>query len=116
MGAWIETWKNILTTALVVVSHPSWVRGLKPHNLTPLLTSMSSHPSWVRGLKRNIGDMNSQTKASHPSWVRGLKQIDYERLPDAAWSHPSWVRGLKHALQPRKQQEAAGRTPRGCVD
>ena len=39
-----------------------------------------SHPTWVRGLKpATIRDANANPE-SHPTWVRGLKQDDYDQL------------------------------------
>ncbi len=34
-----------------MVSHPSWVRGLKRFNIKTAKLVGKSHPSWVRGLK-----------------------------------------------------------------
>ena len=50
MGAWIETVKAGQDIENVV-SHPTWVRGLK--HLQPKFISLLfwSHPTWVRGLK-----------------------------------------------------------------
>ena len=53
VGAWIETlcfnpWKK------VDVSHPTWVRGLKPSPVPSPDPSPESHPTWVRGLKLNL--------------------------------------------------------------
>ncbi len=52
MGAWIEI--VVLTSAINhgVMSHPSWVRGLKSYrDVAGFLSFHQSHPSWVRGLK-----------------------------------------------------------------
>ena len=35
----------------LLLSHPSWVRGLKLEWLEGWWTPYQSHPSWVRGLK-----------------------------------------------------------------
>ena len=32
-------------------SHPTWVRGLKPHIFDVVFSLLLSHPTWVRGLK-----------------------------------------------------------------
>lgn len=37
---------------LNMLSHPTWVRGLKQTFCCHWLTTLSSHPTWVRGLKR----------------------------------------------------------------
>ena len=98
---------------------------------------MLSHPSWVRGLKLIINHVFQSKLTSHPSWVRGLKLLDgidvYKHLKVAplvgAWietdtscenlalnsSHPSWVRGLKPTLLDILIS-IVSRTPRGCVD
>ena len=33
------------------MSHPVWVRGLKPYLLVAVIVYVWSHPVWVRGLK-----------------------------------------------------------------
>ena len=58
VGAWIETnvyaiYENDL------VSHPTWVRGLKPAGGTEPPNHALSHPTWVRGLKRMMVVVNS---------------------------------------------------------
>ena len=51
VGAWIET---IIPSrdVLLVKSHPTWVRGLKPCHLRVAIRGRRSHPTWVRGLKQ----------------------------------------------------------------
>ena len=34
---------------------------------------MVSHPEWVRGLKPRLGYCEGNDPTSHPEWVRGLK-------------------------------------------
>ena len=34
------------------MSHPTWVRGLKPKGEILQALGAKSHPTWVRGLKR----------------------------------------------------------------
>ena len=36
------------------MSHPTWVRGLKPGGIGSTLAKVRSHPTWVRGLKRDV--------------------------------------------------------------
>ena len=50
VGAWIETFERpaILNAQM---SHPMWVRGLKPVVYNRLNFEEKSHPMWVRGLK-----------------------------------------------------------------
>ena len=54
-----------------------------------------SHPTWVRGLKPEIGKIFSETLTSHPTWVRGLKPMSKILIHKRDMSHPTWVRGLK---------------------
>ena len=55
------------------MSHPMWVRGLKPIKATNTIEDKMSHPMWVRGLKQgDKWDFDLETM-SHPMWVRGLK-------------------------------------------
>ena len=78
------------------MSHPMWVRGLKPRSRKVIedvvkvapyvgawiettcmyknIISRKSHPMWVRGLKRPAEVQNYIARTSHPMWVRGLKQ------------------------------------------
>ena len=65
MGVWIET---ILPKEVFKqkVSHPAWVCGLKPANLTnDGIPEDGSHPAWVCGLKHSeyiqIGKVSSHT-------------------------------------------------------
>ena len=117
MGAWIEI-KYGYPATVGVVSHPTWVRGLKLSNGQGWDTSALSHPTWVRGLKyrcshaqpnrctrvaphvgawieiiKSLKDHRMQV--SHPTWVRGLKCLRSCRAYPADMSHPTWVRGLK---------------------
>ena len=39
------------------MSHPTWVRGLKPYLIINIITVSMSHPTWVRGLKPEAGKM-----------------------------------------------------------
>ena len=34
------------------MSHPTWVRGLKPTYKVVYTSEFTSHPTWVRGLKQ----------------------------------------------------------------
>ena len=100
-----------------VVSHPSWVRGLKlvvlallivPYFVAPLVGAWIEtdypirHPqlpyvaplvgAWIE--TKTAHTLASLSK-SHPSWVRGLK-LQYDSFVRiGVLSHPSWVRGLK---------------------
>ena len=50
VGAWIET-KKKSPEPPKILSHPTWVRGLKLTDSLLLCTISRSHPTWVRGLK-----------------------------------------------------------------
>ena len=50
MGAWIETYLKD-KPSFGNTSHPMWVRGLKPVELSLFSSKLMSHPMWVRGLK-----------------------------------------------------------------
>ena len=92
VGAWIET------------SNP-----LQLHHL------MMSHPVWVRGLKPKVKNHVSRNALSHPVWVRGLKLLTLAMVIPLLWSHPVWVRGLK-LLDMVRDITIISRTPCGCVD
>ena len=97
------------------MSHPTWVRGLKPIVVAVKMSPLTSHPTWVRGLKLS---MFSLLKCVVVAPYVGA-WIETERTRDCCAelrSHPTWVRGLK-----RKQFVGLGyglqrRTLRGCVD
>ena len=55
------------------MSHPVWVRGLKPVCVNAFGVNSESHPVWVRGLKLFILNIVFKFVKSHPVWVRGLK-------------------------------------------
>ena len=99
------------------MSHPTWVRGLKPSlsvtdkiedKVAPYvgawietrrsvlaLAIATSHPTWVRGLKQAEEQEGDQYSKSHPTWVRGLKRALGSNQSLRIASHPTWVRGLK---------------------
>ena len=56
----------MVNTALV--SHPTWVRGLKLADHACSLLDGVSHPTWVRGLKLNNGH---QPEAAFSRTLRG---------------------------------------------
>ena len=109
-----------------VMSHSSWVRGLKWNTGAIKKSSSESHSSWVRGLKcnghihircvtvcrtpRECVDWNSDERkqpffiTSHTSWVRGLKSHHKSERSWWRWSHSLWVRGLKLAYFIRQLQ------------
>ena len=53
VGAWIET-KIAKPSTEPSMSHPMWVRGLKPRATIPSISTMGgAHPMWVRGLEHD---------------------------------------------------------------
>ena len=74
VGAWIETpFKPVIRMG--VLSHPTWVRGLKQLFLRQIPHAILSHPTWVRGLKLITLLTLRMFLWSHPTWVRGLKLL-----------------------------------------
>ena len=45
-------------------SHPTWVRGLKPKEVSTIVENAVSHPTWVRGLKHQKGQSQSHLDLS----------------------------------------------------
>ena len=76
---------------------------------------MLSHPSWVCGLKRLSSGQRKSQDLSHPSWVCGLKQTGRPLGYYLCRSHPSWVCGLKLIID-ADGILARRHTLRGCVD
>ena len=101
VGVWIET-HNIEAAIIGILSHPSWVCGLKHDHLHRCTPASQSHPSWVCGLKPCNAGRCSGNRGSHPSWVCGLKHIAIIINLNNSMSHPSWVCGLKHDLARHK--------------
>ena len=68
-----------------------------------------SHPTWVRGLKPFLQKLDIRNTASHPTWVRGLKLDNGPEVCADIMSHPTWVRGLKlpYALELAQKQIVA---------
>ena len=105
---WPMTWRRTLHgcvdwnsdchyfAPLNLLSHPSWVRGLK------LGRKERGQPVFLRRTLHGCVDWNSVIQKllitagmSHPSWVRGLKSRHWISIGGKSMSHPSWVRGLK---------------------
>ena len=73
MGAWIETdWFDVIQKEDNVASFVgAWIEA--GQCMDSILLHMS-HPSWVRGLKPKRPNTNTITCRSHHSGVRGLNQ------------------------------------------
>ena len=59
----------------MVMSHPSWVRGLKLLKVRLIEPSLKSHPSWVRGLKQTQSAYNQAQMFVAPlvgAWIETL--------------------------------------------
>ena len=57
-----------------------------------------SHPTWVRGLKPQRRDMFNEARWVAPyvgAWIETALSKVQDSLIE---SHPTWVRGLKHLL------------------
>ena len=118
MGAWIETFTNLI---LFSANLSRSLRGSVDWNhLNQLFYTVQtlSLPSWERGLKRRCNFRIVISPRSLPSWERGLKLVYLQIRPDISsrslrgsvdWnasdaplypvadeSLPSWERGLKH--------------------
>ena len=99
-----------------MLSHPTWVRGLKLIKLSLSIHRLTSHPTWVRGLKLRDTATALNIGESHPTWVRGLKQemrltcliVICVAPYVGAWIETSWVVGYN--------SDYLSRTLRGCVD
>ena len=93
MGAWIETLMGTLTKTQTNVAPlvGAWIETVVKANESS--ADAKSHPSWVRGLKQQLAKIGETYLESHPSWVRGLKLCGGDFI-----------------------NNAARRTPRGCVD
>ena len=113
VGAWIET-ENTIRRYNAVLSHPSWVRGLKPFvgGDLSLIAVAPLVGAWIETTYCHVQQILSW---SHPSWVRGLKLNSASPEPTERLSHPSWVRGLKQENANNIHRHES-RTPRGCVD
>ena len=72
MGAWIETWLlGVEVMALRVAPYVgAWI---ETQVFLSVMVIVLSHPTWVRGLKRYRNWSKDYFTWSHPTWVRGLK-------------------------------------------
>ena len=94
---WVRGLKHYGSSVLRLrnVSHPMWVRGLKPVT-ERLLTMVRKVASYVGAwIETPMSGMAKSRCRSHPMWVRGLKLVTLNINILAIMSHPMWVRGLK---------------------
>ena len=95
VGAWIET-NNELKILKNLLSHPTWVRGLKLQRNRCINRTCRVAPyvgAWIETRGFSLVDWGKIR--SHPTWVRGLKLKSGSRTKSRNLSHPTWVRGLK---------------------
>ena len=76
-------------------SHPTWVRGLKLHNLMWSSLVLCVAPYVGAWIETVLFTDNGISCVSHPTWVRGLKHHGFMARNRFHPSHPTWVRGLK---------------------
>ena len=97
------------------MSHPVWVRGLKPPRYCEYSEFASVAPRVGAWIETDAQEMLTGTPLSHPVWVRGLKRTIRVNEASEAGSHPVWVRGLKQS-DVQVALNLQRRTPCGCVD
>ena len=98
------------------LSHPVWVRGLKPVLIHRLAGAIGSHPVWVRGLKPLFQPSTKEDIIVAPrvgAWIETNRKA---WAAEKDLSHPVWVRGLKRQRHARTARLRDRRTPCGCVD
>ena len=82
------------------MSHPVWVRGLKPWWNPRKYEAYFVAPrvgAWIE--THDEPEVTMRVRESHPVWVRGLKLYSLMIPGLIITSHPVWVRGLKPKLQ-----------------
>ena len=106
VGAWIET-SLYLASVNVILSLPTWERGLKHRYMRSFQTSYLVAPhvgAWIETGKNPCSEMRRGGRAPRwrgalPTWERGLKH-DYDLVHNhLTVSLPTWERGLKHRLK-----------------
>ena len=118
------------------MSHPSWVRGLKPSTAGFKLDVTESHPSWVRGLKHThvsnhelhqvaplVGAWIETLDCSFyldelrvaplvGAWIETDSTIDINPQVNVAPLVGAWIETYTMG----ENFSTICRTPRGCVD
>ena len=72
-----------------------WVRGLKLTLLLIVFGVGLSHPMWVRGLKPPTSSASALLGMVAPHVGVWIETVYNQRTAADAKSHPMWVRGLK---------------------
>ena len=136
MGAWIETWATYAADLDIPVA-PYVGAWIETHQIGLLCKSLLSHPTWVRGLKQIIVGHGTNIYLVAPYVGAWIETCSVHVCYCIVVSHPTWVRGLKQNLigckfsvkvapyvgawietfcLPRWMAPAKCRTLRGCVD
>ena len=114
VGVWIETLLSRPHTRCMRVT-PFVGVWIETENTARLYDNVLSHPSWVCGLKPLVRSARPSHIESHPSWVCGLK-LENVGVTKTAWGHTlrgcvDWNLWCCH-----EKFSAEGHTLRGCVD
>ena len=102
------------------MSHPTWVRGLKPKMGNSKCLERAVAPyvgAWIETYSGRSTDRKNgvapyvgawietdvitysvRNNESHPTWVRGLKLVVCHLVAQTLESHTTWVRGLKRLI------------------
>ena len=85
VGVWIETYiiEAIKLRGKVTPFVGVWI---ETENTARLYDNVLSHPSWVCGLKPLVRSARPSHSESHPSWVCGLK-LENVGVTKTAWGH-----------------------------
>ena len=138
VGAWIEILK-VRVTNIILLSHPTWVRGLKSQKKATNYAKKDVAPhvgAWIEIFRAGDTVVQEHMVAPHVgAWIEMHKRRPTTQRQQ---SHPTWVRGLKSHIVYHKTKgrivaphvgawieikwkpslflAASCRTPRGCVD
>ena len=96
MGAWIEIGRTMACFPCPMLSHPSWVRGLKLPIGRKCEGIMEVAPFMGAWIEIPPGDnmyTNNKVAPFMGAWIEICTYDSNNLLTDM--SHPSWVRGLK---------------------
>ena len=94
VGAWIET-TQVVTTLRKCLSHPTWVRGLKPRWHGSQCQNVFVAPYVGAWIETQIDRKPMSERLVAPyvgAWIE-TECIRFYHI--SLWSHPTWVRGLK---------------------
>ncbi len=97
MGAWIETPYADKRSCKRLLSHPLWVRGLKPYMAEEGVKGIQSHPLWVRGLKRRPRRKPEELRAVASfmgAWIETLCDVGMSCFAEVASFMGAWIETL----------------------